>query len=143
MISATSTRFRFASSLSHCIVGWSRPSSAQQPSRTKGAILLGRAFEMVFMQPPSAAFRTPARNFCQTIVRPKSDCNLVGLAFPKRDPNARVEDRGNPTVIGCERVNCLFAFHLISVVSRPDTSQIVFKNGAKLLVTKTFFNVFS
>jgi hypothetical protein len=43
---------------------------------------------------------------------------------------------------GCEGVNLLFAFELISFVSRPDTDQIVFKNRAKLLVTKTFFNAF-
>jgi hypothetical protein len=36
----------------------------------------------------------------------------------------------------------LFAFELISFVSRPDMGQIVFKNRARLLVTKTFFNPF-
>src|SRR6266540_2314177 len=47
MTSATATCFRFAILLSHRIVGWSRPSSAQQPSRTKGVTLLGRVSEMV------------------------------------------------------------------------------------------------
>jgi hypothetical protein len=60
---------------------------------------------------------------------------LLGLAFPEPDPNARVYDGGNPTVIGCERVNSLFAFQLISVVSRPNTSQIMFENRARLLVS--------
>jgi hypothetical protein len=50
MTSATLTRFRFASSLSHRIVAWSRPSSAQHPSRTKGVTLLRRAFGVVFVQ---------------------------------------------------------------------------------------------
>jgi hypothetical protein len=39
-------------------------------------------------------------------------------------------------------MNFLFAFQLISFVSRPDMGQIVFKNRARLLVTKTFFNPF-
>jgi hypothetical protein len=39
-------------------------------------------------------------------------------------------------------VNFLFAFELISFVSRPDTSQIAFQNRARLLVTKTVFNPF-
>jgi hypothetical protein len=43
---------------------------------------------------------------------------------------------------GCEGVNFLFAFELISFVSRPGNSQIVFKNRARLLVAKTFFNAF-
>jgi len=43
---------------------------------------------------------------------------------------------------GCEGVNFLFAFELISFVSRPDNGQIVFKNRASLLATKTFFNTF-
>src|SRR6266487_4762933 len=47
MTSATATCFRFAILLSHRIIGWSRPSSAQQPSRTKGVTLLGRVSEMV------------------------------------------------------------------------------------------------
>jgi hypothetical protein len=144
MISATPTRFRFAALLSRRIVGWSRPSSAQQPSRTKGVTLLGRVFGMLFMSPSSAAIRARAQ---ETSVKQLCDLNVTQicsvLAFPQRDPNARVQDRGNPTVIGCERVNSLFAFQLISVVSRPDTSQIVFENRARSLVTKTLFNVFS
>ena len=44
---------------------------------------------------------------------------------------------------GCEGVNLLFAFELISFVSRPDNGQIAFKNRARLPATKTFFNAFS
>jgi hypothetical protein len=65
------------------------------------------------------------------------------LAFLEGDPNSGIQDRGNQTVIGCERVNSLSAFQLFLVVSRPDPSQIVFKNRARLLETKTFFDVFS
>jgi hypothetical protein len=54
----------------------------------------------------------------------------------------RVQDCGDPTVIGCERVNSLFASQLISFVSRPHTSQIVFQNRTRLLVTETFFDAF-
>jgi hypothetical protein len=36
----------------------------------------------------------------------------------------------------------LFAFQFISVVSRPDIGQLVFKNSARILAMKTFFNVF-
>src|SRR4029453_3076990 len=61
MTSATPTCFRFATLLSHRIVGWSRPSSAQQPSRTKGVTLLGR-FGMGFIKPPSVTFRTHLLN---------------------------------------------------------------------------------
>jgi len=43
---------------------------------------------------------------------------------------------------GCKRVNFLFAFQLISFVSRPDNSQIAFKKRARYLVTKTVFNAF-
>src|SRR6266496_429150 len=62
MTSTTATCFRFAILLSHRIVGWSRPSRAQQPSRTKGVTLLGRVFGMVFMQPLTVAFRTRLLN---------------------------------------------------------------------------------
>jgi hypothetical protein len=62
--------------------------------------------------------------------------------FPERDPNARVYDCGKPTVSGCEGVNLLFAFELISFVSRPDNGQIAFQNRARLLVTETFFDAF-
>src|SRR5882672_4535307 len=62
MTSATATCFRFAILLSHRIVGWSRPSSAQQPSRTKGVTLLGRVFGMAFMQPLTVGFRTHLLN---------------------------------------------------------------------------------
>jgi len=43
---------------------------------------------------------------------------------------------------GCEGVNFLFAFELISFVSRPNTGQIAFINRARRLVTKTLFNAF-
>jgi len=43
---------------------------------------------------------------------------------------------------GCEGVDFLFAFQLISFVSRPDNGQIVFKNRARPLTTKTFLNTF-
>ena len=43
---------------------------------------------------------------------------------------------------GCEGVNFLFAFELLSFVSRPESGQIVFKNRARLLATKTFFDAF-
>src|SRR4029453_6552008 len=52
----------------------------------------------------------------------------------------RVQDCGDPTLFGCERVNSLFASQLISFVSRPHTSQIVFQNRTRLLVTETFFD---
>jgi len=39
-------------------------------------------------------------------------------------------------------VNLLFAFELISFVSRPDNGQIAFQNRARLLVTETFFDAF-
>jgi hypothetical protein len=51
--------------------------------------------------------------------------------FPERDPNARIQDCGNKTVGGCERVNFLFAFQLISFVSWPDNGQIAFKNRVR------------
>ena len=62
--------------------------------------------------------------------------------FPEHHPNARVEDCGKPTVSGCEGVNLLFAFELISFVSRPDNGQIAFQNRARLLGTETFFDAF-
>jgi len=43
---------------------------------------------------------------------------------------------------GREGVNFLFATELNSFVSRPDSGQIVFKNRARLPMTKTFFNAF-
>jgi hypothetical protein len=43
---------------------------------------------------------------------------------------------------GREGVNFLFAFELFSFVSRPDSGQIVFKNRARLPMTKTFLNAF-
>jgi hypothetical protein len=43
---------------------------------------------------------------------------------------------------GCEGVNFLFAFELISFVSRPDNGQIAFINRARLLVMETFFDAF-
>ena len=58
--------------------------------------------------------------------------------FPEHHPNARVEDCGKPTVSGYEGVNLLFAFELISFVSRPDNGQIAFQNRARLLQTETF-----
>jgi hypothetical protein len=39
-------------------------------------------------------------------------------------------------------MNLLFAFELISFVSRPDNGQIAFQNRARLLVTETFFDAF-
>ena len=51
--------------------------------------------------------------------------------FPERDPNARVEDCGKPTVGGCEGVDFLFAFELISFISRPDKGEIAFQNTCK------------
>src|SRR4029450_14028405 len=62
MTATTATCFRFAILLSHRILGWSRPSSGQRPSRTKGVTLLARVFGMVFMKPPSVAFRTHLLN---------------------------------------------------------------------------------
>ena len=52
------------------------------------------------------------------------------------------DSAGKPTVSGCESVNLLFAFELISFVSRPDNGQITFQNRARLLVTETFFDAF-
>ena len=66
----------------------------------------------------------------------------LSIDFSERDPNSRVLDCGEPTVGGCKGVNFLFAFELISFVSRPDKGQIMFKHRESLLVTKTFFNAF-
>jgi hypothetical protein len=43
-------------------------------------------------------------------------------------------------VRGRKRMNFLFAFQLISLVSRPDSGQIAFKNRARRFVTKTFLD---
>ena len=40
------------------------------------------------------------------------------------------------------RRDFLFAFELISFVSRPETGQIAFQNRASLLVTETFVDAF-
>src|SRR6266480_3694565 len=62
MTSTTATCFRFAILLSDGIVGWSRASSGQRSSRTKGVTLLARVFGMVFVKPPSVAFRAHLLN---------------------------------------------------------------------------------
>ena len=90
MTSAIPTRFRFASLLSDRIVGWSRPSSAQQPSRTKGVTLPGHVFGVVLMcRLPLLSARAQ-----ETSGKQLGDLNVtqirLDLAFLESDPNARV-----------------------------------------------------